>query len=204
MNHLLEWSASQVDEALTRLNVLSLEGTRPYDYLFYGNEMPRRNDGRLSSPTLQRYRHIEAGGWWCSGINLLTGEDDLWGCFKPNQPRPQGGLNLNGEGKPIKYEHPPKTATGVFALRVPLHLWQAIADRAGVPLSHSAIDEAKSDFGFWQWLLDHPQIPLCITEGAKKLEPFSVQAMLPLPCRELTVAIVLNVINGDSGGANLG
>ncbi|NMG58639.1 DUF3854 domain-containing protein [Geitlerinema sp. P-1104] len=168
MNHLLEWSASQVDEALTRLNVLSLEGTRPYDYLFYGNEMPRRNDGRLSSPTLQRYRHIEAGGWWCSGINLLTGEDDLWGCFKPNQPRPQGGLNPEREGKAIKYEHPPKTATGVFALRVPLHLWQAIADRAGVPLSHSAIDEAKSDFGFWQWLLDHPQIPLHITEGAKK------------------------------------
>ena len=99
MNHLLEWSASQVDEALTRLNVLSLEGTRPYDYLFYGNEMPRRNDGRLSSPILQRYRHIEAGGWWCSGINLLTGEDDLWGCFKPNQPRAQGGLNPEGQGE---------------------------------------------------------------------------------------------------------
>jgi DNA primase len=168
VNHLLEWSASQVDEALTRLNVLSLEGTRPYDYLFYGNDVPRRNDGRLSSPTLQRYRHIEAGGWWCSGINLLTGDDDLWGCFKPDQPRTQAAQTPEKASKPIKYEHPPKTRTGVFALRVPLHLWQAIADRAGIPLSHKAIDESKSDFGFWQWILDHPEIPLCITEGAKK------------------------------------
>lgn len=163
MNHLLEWSESRVDEELTRLNVLSLDGTLPYDYLFYSDDVPRRNDGRLQQGMLQRYRHIEDGGWWCSGIDLMTGEDDLWGCFKPDRPR----LNLD-RNKPIKYEHPPKTATGLFALRIPLHLWRAIADRAGVELSKDDINSAQSDFGFWQWLLDRPEIPVCLTEGAKK------------------------------------
>ncbi|MGC9505871.1 plasmid replication protein, CyRepA1 family [Baaleninema sp.] len=173
MNHLLEWSESRVDEELTRLNVVPLNGTLPYDYLFYSEDLPRRNDGRLRDSVLKRYRHIEEGGWWCSGIDLLTGKDDLWGCFKPNQPRDRFDGTLEGNldaaaRKPIKYEHPPKTATGLFALRVPLHLWKAIADRAGVGLSHDDIDNAQSDFGFWQWLLNHPEVPLCVTEGAKK------------------------------------
>jgi len=170
VNYLVEWSNSQVDEELTRLNVVSLDGTLPYDYLFYSADLPRRNDGRLSSSLLERYRHLEEGGWWCSGVDLLTGEDDLWGCFKPNQPRTNHRPTVTSTErcKTIKYEHPPKTATGLFALRVPPHLWQAIADRAGVPLSQADLDRSRSDFGFWQWLLENDSVPLCITEGAKK------------------------------------
>jgi hypothetical protein len=47
-------------------------------------------------------------------------------------------------------------------------LWQRIADRYEVPLVPEAIDPNRPDLGFWQWLIDHPKIPLCITEGAKK------------------------------------
>ncbi len=158
MNHLQEWSASCVDDQLTRLNVISLEGAQPYDYLFYSEAIPRRNDGRVSTQFLKRYEHTEEGGWWCSGIDLLTGHEDNWGCFKPEKPRYTADRQ-----KVIKYEHPPKAPTGVFALRVPLHLWERIAHRYQQKLSPQEIET-----GFWQWLQNHPEIPLCVTEGAKK------------------------------------
>ncbi|MEY3828050.1 MAG: hypothetical protein RLZZ148_2877 [Cyanobacteriota bacterium] len=155
MNHFLEWQASCVDEELIRLNVKELEGLTPSEYLFYASELPRRNDGRVSNDILKRYEHTTLGGWWCSGVDLLTGENDLWGCFKPNTPRHTQDTN-----KAIKYEHPPKAPTGIFALRVPPHLWQQIAQRYYTPI--------LSQPDFWSWLMDNPTVPLCITEGAKK------------------------------------
>jgi Domain of unknown function (DUF3854) len=156
MNHLIEWQKSCVDEELIRLNVTALDGYAPSEYLLYSDALPRRNDGRLSDRILKRYEHTEEGGWWCSGVDLLTGGDDLWGCFKPDSPRLSSDRH-----KPIKYEHPPQIPTGIFALRVPSHLWQSIADRYGVDIISQETD-------FWQWLSEHPSIPLCITEGAKK------------------------------------
>ena len=163
MNYLQEWQQSCVDEQLIRLNVTGLAGESPSEHLLYADTLPRRNDGRVSNAILDRYNHVEAGGWWCSGIDLLTGELDLWGCFKPDSPR------IHPEkGKIIKYEHPPQAPTGLFALRVPLTLWQRIAERAGVAIAEAQIDPEQPDLGFWQWLMNHPQVPLCITEGAKK------------------------------------
>lgn len=163
INYLTEWTNSCVDDQLIHLNVVHLEGRRPYEFLFYSDTIPRRNDGRVTSQILQRYQHIEAGGWWCSGINLLTGKEDLWGCFKPSQPR-----HTYDQKKLIKYEHPPKTATSLFALKIPLHLWHQIASRYQLEILPEDIDNEQPDLGFWQWLIAHPQIPLCITEGAKK------------------------------------
>jgi hypothetical protein len=163
VNYLQEWQESCVDEQLTHLNVTALDGDRPYDYLFYADSIPRRNDGRIGESLLKRYQHLENGGWWCSGIDILTGDNDLWGCFKPISPR----LSLERH-KPIKYEHPPKTSTGVFALKVPSHLWEKISERYNQPILAEEIDPSQPDSGFWQWLMKYPQIPLCITEGAKK------------------------------------
>jgi len=161
MDYIREWKASGVDEELTNLNVISLSGNSPSEYLLYSNSIPRRNDGRISSRFLQRYAHIDAGGWWCSGIDVLSGEEDIWGCFKPDYPRSR-------EEKAIKYEHPPKATTGLFALKVPLNLWHKIAKRSQLTLEDRDIQPNSPDLGFWQWLIDHPQVPLCITEGAKK------------------------------------
>ncbi|MEM8831828.1 MAG: plasmid replication protein, CyRepA1 family, partial [Cyanobacteria bacterium P01_G01_bin.19] len=161
MDHLREWKASGVDEELTNLNVVSLTGTSPTEYLLYSDSIPRRNDGRVSAGFLHRYAHTDAGGWWCSGIDVLSGKEDLWGCFKPDRPR-------NSDDKIIKYEHPPRTSTGMFALKVPLDLWRNIADAAGVAIADKDIKSESPDLGFWQWLIDRPTVPLCITEGAKK------------------------------------
>lgn len=167
MNYLREWQASGVDEELTNLNVVALHGNSPTDYLLYSDDIPRRNDGRISEGFLQRYAHTDAGGWWCSGIDVLNGDEDIWGCFKPDQP-------LNRDDRVIKYEHPPKTATGLFALKVPLNIWRQIAHRAGLKFDAVAINEQSADLGFWQWLIDHPEVPLCITEGAKKSGGFII------------------------------
>ena len=157
MDYRVEWQASCVDEELIDLNVTPLEGLNSLDYLLYSDQLPRNNDGRVSSQFLKRYEHTEDGGWWCSGVDVLTGKEDLWGCFKPNNPRLSGDKQ-----KVIKYEHPPKEQTGLFALRVPDKLWQEIAIKSGI----ETITPEESDF--WSWLLAHPEVPICITEGAKK------------------------------------
>ncbi len=163
MTYLQEWAASAVDPQLTRLNVRELAGDRVYDYLLYGEDIPRRNDGRLRAGWLERYAHVTEGGWWCSGVDLLSGDDDAWGCFKPVQPRCHPDTS-----KVIKYEHPPKVATGLFALRVTLPVWQRIADRYHQVIPPEAIDPQRPDRGFWRWVQERPEIPICLTEGAKK------------------------------------
>ncbi|NJO28114.1 MAG: hypothetical protein HC874_11625 [Richelia sp. SL_2_1] len=116
-SHLTEWLSSAVDEEIIRLNVKSLEGYTPYDYLLYSPKISRRNDGRLRDFDLKRYSHIEYGGWWCNGIDPLDDWKEMqWGCFKPNSPR----NDLKKINKVIKYEHPPLERHGCsyFASRM--------------------------------------------------------------------------------------
>lgn len=51
---------------------------------------------------------------------------------------------------------------------MPLTIWQRIATRYQLEVLPLDIAPQQSDLGFWQWLIAHPEIPLCITEGAKK------------------------------------
>ena len=176
-SHRHEWvTGSAIDPLLTSLSLISLSGYEPHEYLLYAlPNSERRNDGRLRDKWLYRYAHLENGGWWCSGVDVLTGEDSVWGCFKPDTPyqceeKPKGfDRNSNAKNKRIKYEHPPKADTEIFALAVPLHLWQAIASRYDIPLPENIVvtDEGRA-IGFWAWVIANPSIPLIITEGAKK------------------------------------
>ena len=47
MDCLQEWKASCVDEELTRLNVISLEGLSPAEYLLYSDDIPRKNARKI-------------------------------------------------------------------------------------------------------------------------------------------------------------
>jgi hypothetical protein len=168
-HNLTEWRDSSVDDKLTTLNITSLSGLTTYDYLLYA--LPpeaRRNDGRLRDKLLQRYRHLEHGGWYIAGLDPETNWIDVmaWGRFKPDCPR------SDSNGKSVKYESPPKTPNRVTYFRVPLHLWYQVAARYGIKLYHSPLALPLADrtqpVNFWSWVKSHPEIPVVLTEGEKK------------------------------------
>ncbi len=163
--HKAEWvQGSAIDPEITALNLLSLEGQIPYEYLFYSDQIKRLNTGRLPSWILKRYSHIEQGGWWASGIDPLTGEDELWGCFKPDKPRID-----TTKGSYQKYEHPLKATATLFALKVPLQVWEKVAKRYKVPMPDDAMVDARGEaLGFWAWVIANPKVDVMLTEGVKK------------------------------------
>jgi hypothetical protein len=150
---------SGIHPDLIKLNFFHLEGNDALDRLFISDKLKRINTGAVSYSILKRYRHVEEGGWWVSGVDVLNNySDDLWGQFKPTKPR----LSAD-KGKIIKYEGPPKHPTGIIALKVSRLLWQAIARQNNIKLS-----ERDWQLSFWLWVVNNPEVPLIITEGAKK------------------------------------
>ncbi|MEP0755859.1 DUF3854 domain-containing protein [Trichocoleus sp. Lan] len=160
--HLQEWRNSRVDDAITELNVRSVSGNAAYEHLLYSAIVPRRNDGRIRDRVLYRYQHLEQGGWWADGLDPLAGWEPMqWGCFKPDKPK-------RDANKTVKYEHPPRTQTRAFFLRVALHIWKMVSNRCQVPMPETVeITPDGEAVGFWQWVLDK-QVPLTIVEGVKK------------------------------------
>ncbi len=137
--HLKEWLESQVDKEIFALNVASLSGTTPYEYLLYSPKISRRNDGRLRDGDLKKYRHIEQGGWWCNGIDPLNNYAPMmWGCFKPNRPR----RDHDKIHKFIKYEHPYKEATRAFFLQVPKQIWEKISESCGIAIPSQMVSQS--------------------------------------------------------------
>jgi hypothetical protein len=178
--HWLEWTVkSCIDPKITAANLVSLDGVAPYDRLFYSDGIKRLNTGRLPSWILKKYSHLEAGGWWSSGVDPLTGEDNLWGCFKPDFPRID-----STKGKYLKYEHPLKTTASAFFLRVPWAIGLKIATRYGLAEEYSQrkVDSTDShiDNYFWRWVLDHPQVNITITEGVKKAAALLTQGIVAI------------------------
>ena len=201
--HYREWIESAVDPEIIRLNVESLSGDAAYEALLYGlPNSERLNNGRLATGWLRKYSHLEDGGWFCAGVDILTGGPTRWGGFKPDKPRidldgmtldqlkslclnqginPYGWdksqlirqLNAKGQkSKPIKYEHPAKCPTEIFALRITYRIGLKIAEKQGLKddyldhLGDNSLDSEDRDF--WQWVIDRPWINLSYTEGAKK------------------------------------
>jgi hypothetical protein len=146
-NHEKELINSAIKADIIFSNFSSLSGNNAYEQLLYGLDNSERNNiGRLREKWLKRYGHLDHGGWWCSGIDLTTLKDSDWGCFKPDRPKLD-------QGKPLKYEVPPKVPTGIFALKV-----------EGEALDGFPVPKGKT---FWEWVLANP-VPVMITEGAKK------------------------------------
>ena len=87
-DHLTEWRESSVDDKLTALNLLSLQGTEPKNHLFsFLPNSERRNDGRVRDKWLHRYAHTEAGGYWISGLDPHNNWQKWdYGRFKTRSP----------------------------------------------------------------------------------------------------------------------
>ncbi len=185
-DHWQDWILSQVDPDLIRANVTSLDGDTPYSYLLYAPSLDRTRSGRLAAGLLYRYAHLEDGGWWCNGVDPLNNWNPMiWGCFKPDRPY----LDPKKQ-KPIKYEHPKSAPRGTFYLNLTQRLAQTIHDRLSIspippippvrvriphPLPswendypQPANPESAIDQTFWPTTAATPQIPIILTEGAKK------------------------------------
>jgi hypothetical protein len=186
--HWQDWRSSQVDPDIIRANVISLDSDAAYSYLLYAPGLDRNRSGRLSAGLLYRYSHLQDGGWWCNGADPLNNWQPMtWGCFKPDRPY----LDPKKQ-KSIKYEHPKGTPRGTFFLNLPWRLGKQIADRSGdqardlflrtnpkptAPLAGSTWEdeyrlperrENAIDPNFWPWVSANPDIPVILTEGAKK------------------------------------
>ena len=168
-NHFQEWQNSRVNPELIDLNVTSLTGDEAYENLLYGlPNSARRNDGRLRDQWLNRYDHLAQGGWWCSGLDPLNNWEPMdWGRFKPDFPR------INWEkDKPIKYESPPKVPNRVTYFNIPDSIWDKVAQRYGIKRYYSPLalrlQDSFSPICFWEWVKQHPEIPIILTEGEKK------------------------------------
>ncbi|WP_026730792.1 plasmid replication protein, CyRepA1 family [Fischerella sp. PCC 9605] len=162
--HWDEWvKGSCIDEEITALNLRSLSGDEPYQYLISD---PALISGKVHPDAQWRYLrskygHVEAGGWWCCGVDIQKGHMSEWGCFKPNTPR------VDSNGKTIKYEHPPKTQLEAFFLKVSPLVFELISRRYDVALPSDYTSVLSWPMIFWQWVIDN-NIPIIITEGVKK------------------------------------
>ncbi|KAB8333785.1 DUF3854 domain-containing protein [Scytonema tolypothrichoides VB-61278] len=171
--HQQEWVVdSAVSPTLTTLNVRSLTGIVIYEYLVYAlPQTARRNDGRLRDKYLYKYAHACRGGWWVSGLDPRNNWEPMeWGRFKPDYPRwGWDKITKKQTDKPVKYESPINTPNRVTYLRVPLEIWEMVAHRYNVPMPEEIVTTVDGEaIGFWAWVVNHPQIPIILTEGEKK------------------------------------
>jgi hypothetical protein len=176
-SHLNEWLSSAVHPDIIRLNVESLGPGEAIERLTENAIEAIGKDQKVphsfqyaTAPVakiLDRYSDMSSEGWWAGGIDVLAGQPSQWGCFKPDKPRIS-----QEKGKPIKYEHPAKCPTEIFALRVSYGIGLKIAKKHGLKddyLARLGIESLDSeDREFWQWVIDNPSLVLAFTEGAKK------------------------------------
>lgn len=165
--HLNEWLESAVDEDLVRLNVQSIDGSMgelsPKHLLLRDDpDATLQNKGFSNAREYRAYNRTDEGGW------LVLGEDDYLQ-IKPDNPRPDD----QKPGKFIKYESPRKVEPTLFKLKVSDRIWDKIKtnlwtftddDCDWEDFHHSLIDSDE----FWDWVKANPQLPIVITEGAKK------------------------------------
>ena len=110
--HRDEWiTGSGICPQITELNLHTLSGPQALEAITSkrlesaGGHGQQYVTGEVAK-VLNRYEHLDAGGWWCSA----TGDS---GCLKPNTPR------KNDKGDLIKYENPLGVPCGVFQLQMP-------------------------------------------------------------------------------------
>jgi putative DNA primase/helicase len=159
------------DPEIVRLNVCSVDLSWSSKYL--GGEeienedvlfileslnwtVTRLHNGRVNDNTLKKVKKL-GGGWHISPFYGLADRSEInYFRFKPDNPTAHWS---NGKVSTDKYLGSVGELPRAYCPNVPEALWATIAARYGVE---------KSGNDFWEWILDHPEIPVIITEGEKK------------------------------------
>ncbi|MGB3786569.1 MAG: DUF3854 domain-containing protein, partial [Phormidesmis sp.] len=115
-----EWQASQVSQDIISANVSWAEADEAVELLTrYAIENMGGHAVQYATSAVinlrQRYSHVQAGGWWVSGLDPLNDWQPMdWGQFKPITPRER----WNDPDKLIKYEVPAQQNTRAIFLSV--------------------------------------------------------------------------------------
>ncbi|MHC5723963.1 MAG: plasmid replication protein, CyRepA1 family, partial [Nostoc sp.] len=159
---------SAIHPALIERNFFHIEGESIYDYLFISDKIPRKNAGRVTDTYIKKYDHLLLGGIWIQSLDPFKNWQPMeWGRIKPNFPR------IDWEkGKPVKYESPPKTPNRVTYFDVANPIWDKVAKRYLIKRYHSLLAlrllDQLNPLIFWEWVKQHPEIPIILCEGEKK------------------------------------
>ncbi|MBE8992385.1 plasmid replication protein, CyRepA1 family, partial [Nostoc sp. LEGE 12450] len=159
---------SAIHPALVESNFFHIEGESVYDYLFISDKIPRKNAGRVTDGYIKMYQHLLLGGTWIQSLDPFKNWQPMeWGRIKPNFPR------IDWEkGKPVKYESPPKTPNRVTYFDVANPIWDKVAKRYLIKRYHSLLAlrllDQLNPLIFWEWIKQHPEIPIILCEGEKK------------------------------------
>jgi P4 family phage/plasmid primase-like protien len=166
-----ETDFSQHDRAIVDLNVrtVDLSWSTKYqggeeiendDVLFIIDRLnwtvTRLHNGRVNDNTLKKVKKL-GGGWHITPFYGLADRTITnYFRFKPENPTAHWS---NGKVSTDKYIGAVGELPRAYCPNVPEAIWAVIAARYGV-------DKTGNDF--WEWILDHPEIPVIITEGEKK------------------------------------
>jgi putative DNA primase/helicase len=155
------------DRSIIDLNVRTLDLSWTFDsqgenediitFLELSNwTVTRLNSGRLNDSTLKKVEKL-GGGWYIAPFYGLADRAQInYFRFKPENPTAHWS---NGKVSMDKYIGAVGESPRAYCPNVPESTWAVIAGRYGVE---------KTGNNFWEWLLDHPDIPVIITEGEKK------------------------------------
>jgi Domain of unknown function (DUF3854)/D5 N terminal like len=168
--HLEEFQASAIDPELIDLNIRSVdlswstkyrggEEIENEDILFILESLnwsvTRLHNGRVNDNTLKKVKKM-IGGWCILPFYGLADRAQInYFRFKPENPP----ADWKKPGKFKKYLGAEGESPRAYCPNVPEAIWAVIAARYGVE---------KTGIDFWEWILDHPEIPVIITEGEKK------------------------------------
>ncbi|MGF1937610.1 MAG: plasmid replication protein, CyRepA1 family [Nostoc sp. ChiQUE02] len=161
-------AGSAIHPALIKRNFFHVEGESVYDFLFISDKIPRKNAGRVTDGYLKLYQHLLLGGTWIQSLDPFKNWQPMeWGRIKPNFPR----IDWQ-KGKPVKYESPPKTPNRVTYFDVANPIWDKVAKRYLIKRYHSLLAlrllDKLNPLIFWEWIKQHPEIPIILCEGEKK------------------------------------
>ncbi|MHC5746511.1 MAG: plasmid replication protein, CyRepA1 family [Nostoc sp.] len=161
-------AGSAIHPALIKRNFFHIEGESVYDFLFISDKIPRKNAGRVTDGYIRQYQHLLLGGTWIQSLDPFKNWQPMeWGRIKPNFPR----IDWQ-KGKPVKYESPPKTPNRVTYFDVANPIWDKVAKRYLIKRYHSLLAlrllDQLNPLIFWEWVKQHPEIPIILCEGEKK------------------------------------
>ncbi|MCC5659256.1 DUF3854 domain-containing protein [Nostoc sp. XA010] len=159
---------SAIHRSLIERNFFHVEGESVYDFLFISDKLPRKNAGRVTDGYIKMYQHLLLGGTWIQSLDPFKNWQPMeWGRIKPNFPR----IDWQ-KGKPVKYESPPKTPNRVTYFDVANPIWDKVAKRYLIKRYHSLLAlrllDQLNPLIFWEWIKQHPEIPIILCEGEKK------------------------------------